>query len=38
VPDLPAELAQLILQLLEKKPEGRPESAAEVGRRLQAIL
>jgi serine/threonine protein kinase len=38
VPDLPAELAQLILQLLEKKPEARPANAAEVGRRLQALL
>ena len=37
VPGLPAELDQLISQLLEKDPAERPASALAVGRRLTAI-
>jgi len=37
VAGLPAELDQLISQLLEKKPANRPASALAVGRRLTAI-
>jgi len=37
VPGLPAELDQLISQLLEKNPAKRPASALAVGRRLTAI-
>ena len=37
VPGLPAELDQLIAQLLEKDPADRPASALAVGRRLRAI-
>ncbi len=37
VPGLPAELDQLISQLLEKDPAKRPASALAVGRRLTAI-
>jgi len=33
-PDVPAELEQLVLHLLEKKPEDRPASAQEVYERL----
>lgn len=33
--DLPAPLEKLVLELLEKKPEDRPQSAADVRRRLQ---
>ena len=36
-PDLPRALENLILQLLAKTPEGRPESAAAVGEALAAI-
>jgi DNA-binding NtrC family response regulator len=35
--DLPAELGELVMQCLEKKPQDRPESAAELGRRLESI-
>lgn len=38
VSDVPVWLEDLILQLLEKQREKRPASAAEVRRRLQAIL
>ncbi len=34
---IPPELAAIILQCLEKDPEKRPASAAEVGRRLAAL-
>jgi serine/threonine protein kinase len=37
VPGLPAELDQLISQMLEKDPAKRPASALAVGRRLTAI-
>jgi len=37
VPDVPAALAELVLQLLAKKPGERPASAAEVVERLRAI-
>lgn len=33
---LPASLIELILQMLEKKPEDRPQTANEVKRRLLA--
>lgn len=36
--DCPPELNQLVADLLEKDPEKRPASAADVGLRLQAIL
>jgi len=36
-PDLPDALAELVLQLMEKDPAARPESAAEVGARLAEI-
>lgn len=35
--DCPIELERIILQLLEKKEEDRPKSAAEVGKRLKAV-
>ncbi|MDA7503439.1 protein kinase [bacterium] len=35
--DCPIELERIILQLLEKKEEDRPESATEVGKRLEAV-
>jgi len=38
VPEIPAELAELILQMLAKSPSDRPEDAAAVAERLQAIL
>ncbi|MFQ5417870.1 MAG: protein kinase [Myxococcota bacterium] len=37
VPDIPAALAELILEMLAKAPADRPADAAEVGRRLQAL-
>jgi tetratricopeptide (TPR) repeat protein len=37
VPEVPPELAELVLALLAKTPEERPASAAEVGIRLQRI-
>ena len=36
-PDLDARLAALILELLEREPELRPQSAAAVGLRLAAL-
>jgi eukaryotic-like serine/threonine-protein kinase len=36
-PDLPKALAQLVMQLLQKKPTARPQTAAEVVRRLRQI-
>jgi serine/threonine-protein kinase len=36
-PDLPAELCQLVHQLLAKRPEQRPASARDVARRLAEI-
>jgi serine/threonine-protein kinase len=38
VPDLPPALARLIMQLLEKEPEARPATAAEVTARLDRCL
>jgi len=38
VPEIPAELAELILKMLAKSPGDRPEDAAWVGTRLKAIL
>ncbi len=38
VPDLPEGLARLILQLLAKARDARPESAAEVAARLKSLL
>ncbi|WP_055478908.1 DNA translocase FtsK [Sphaerimonospora mesophila] len=35
--EIPADLEELILQLLEKKPEDRPQTAGEVVARLEAI-
>jgi serine/threonine protein kinase len=37
-PDVPPSLAQLVQQLLAKDPAQRPSSAAEVARRLDAVL
>ncbi len=37
-PDLPAPLAELILQCMAQLPEGRPSSALEVAERLRAWL
>jgi serine/threonine-protein kinase len=37
-PDVPAELDRLVSQLLAKDPAGRPRTAAEVHRRLAAIV
>jgi len=37
VPEIPAELAELILEMLAKAPGDRPEDAAAVAQRLQAI-
>ncbi len=36
-PDMPPDLAALIMQMLEKSPEDRPGSAAEVAQRLRTI-
>ncbi|MGW3245655.1 tetratricopeptide repeat protein [Streptomyces sp. NPDC001070] len=36
-PDLPAELEQLVLDLLAKSPENRPQSAADVAGRLKTL-
>jgi hypothetical protein len=38
VPQIPAAMAELILQLLAKAPDDRPSDAAEVGKQLQAVL
>ncbi|GII37040.1 DNA translocase FtsK [Planotetraspora phitsanulokensis] len=35
--EVPAELDELVLQMLAKKPENRPETAAEVAARLKAM-
>jgi eukaryotic-like serine/threonine-protein kinase len=35
--DIPAELDALVLACLDKKPESRPQSAAELRRRLEAL-
>jgi serine/threonine protein kinase len=35
--DIPSQLEELIVQLLAKKPEDRPQSAAEVASRLRAM-
>jgi tetratricopeptide (TPR) repeat protein len=37
-PDLPAPLAELILKLMEKSPEQRPATTAEVARALEQML
>jgi serine/threonine protein kinase len=37
VESIPPELSQLILKMLAKAPDDRPESSAEVGRALQAL-
>jgi hypothetical protein len=37
VEEIPEALAEIILQLLAKAPDDRPRTAAEVGKRLQAI-
>lgn len=37
LPDVPPELAELIHELLEKKPEDRPPTALVVGKRLGAL-
>ena len=37
-PDLPAELEAIILDALEKDPEKRIRSCAELGKRLEAVL
>ncbi|WP_328911821.1 MULTISPECIES: serine/threonine-protein kinase [unclassified Streptomyces] len=37
-PELPGELERLILDLLAKDPEDRPQDAADVGGRLKAML
>ncbi|MFI5230728.1 MAG: protein kinase, partial [Gemmatimonadales bacterium] len=36
-PDLPAPLAALIMQCLEKDPNGRPQNAGEIARTLETI-
>src|ERR1043166_2332401 len=36
-PDLPPPLARLLMQLLEKDPDARPASAAEVSTRLAGL-
>jgi len=38
VADVPDALAELILQLLAKSPEGRPATTAEVVRALEQLL
>ena len=38
VPELPAPLAELILQLMAKDREDRVQSAGEVAQRLQAVI
>jgi serine/threonine protein kinase len=38
VADLPRPLEELLLQMLAKRPEGRPKSCLEVGQRLAAIV
>ncbi|MEA2428857.1 MAG: eukaryotic-like serine/threonine-protein kinase, partial [Thermoleophilaceae bacterium] len=37
VPDVPEDLERLILDLLRKAPGDRPQGAAEVGRRIEAV-
>lgn len=37
VPDCPDELSSLVMRLLEKSPDDRPQSAAEVVRELNAV-
>jgi len=37
-PDCPKQLADLVEHLLQKRPEDRPQKAAEVAERLEAIL
>ena len=36
-PDVPAELADLVMRLLEKDPAKRPQSAREVIQAIQAV-
>lgn len=36
-PDLPEELERVVLQCLEKQPERRPQSAGDLGKRLEAL-
>jgi serine/threonine protein kinase len=38
VPGLPDGLAELVLAMMSKEPEGRPESAAAVRERLQRVV
>jgi tetratricopeptide (TPR) repeat protein len=38
VPDLPAEMAELVMRLLAKDPDERPASAGEVAQALQRIV
>ena len=37
IADVPSPLDDLILSMLEKPPERRPDDAAEIGRRLSEI-
>lgn len=38
VPDLPAEVDDLVMQLLSKRPEDRPANAAQAARRLREVV